>query len=250
MKLRTFLASIAAAAAALTVQTVHARSIPVDANITCSSAYSQASDGSISLGGSNSANIGFAPISTLPVYLCNDSLDSDTSFPLPFTAASSPLYTWIDSTQSSSTTVLGGPPNNEFSFLSGLTAQVAVLSLSGSYLGDTEVQFNYDLDSSSNCPPTFAPTLTWGGQTYTFTGAAGTECGSNVISDFLFGSNGNLLGYVDASGTVQANGQTPFDWSSGSTTSVAEPATLALAGCALFPVLLLIRRRVSGGNVG
>jgi hypothetical protein len=121
---------------------------------------------------------------------------------------------------------------------------------SPAYNGDYEVEFNYadyvfpGSTASAPCAETSA-TLTWLGKSYSFTGAGGaTLCGTNSSNDFLFASNGALLGYFNApsdfSTPVLVNSLPP-GWSG---PSVPEPTALVLLALAGLPLLYASRRRL------
>lgn len=252
MKFRILFACALALTAGLVAPSTYARGISVDAGINCAlPLVTQAADGSITLpsGGSlttNSANAGVPVDVNLPVWACTDNSGLDTgATALAFDATHSVLYTWIDATAQSQSVVTSEPLSN----LSGLEAQVNVFSLTGSLSGDYEVVFNYGQTASFTCPATSAPSLTWFGSTYNFTGGGGLSgpCDADALNDFLFGSTGKLLGSVDSFGNVDANGLAPVGWSAPTSSSpVPEPDTLALLSCAGVFLLLLpwLRARV------
>lgn len=227
-----------------------AKGISVDETIVCpSSTLLSTSAGPISLGGSNTANPG---VTGLPAWACIDTLAMDTgAIPFfTFNNTTSVFNTWI---------ALQGQPesyveSNPLSTLQGglvtLVSQVGVFQLTGlqsgyggnltSVAGDYEVQFNYDNYGSGPCPASHA-SLSWGGTTWTFTGAGGVGlCDLSSTNDFLFSSTGSLLGYLNTSGSLVSSTPPP-GWVAG-TVSTPEPGTLPLwiAGALLLP---LVRRR-------
>jgi hypothetical protein len=230
-----------------------AKGIAVDETIVCPSPpIAQTAAGQISLGGSNSANSG---VTGLPAWACNDTMAMDTG--------AIPYFTFNNTTSTFNTWVAlnGQPPSyvetNPLSTLQGaglvtLVSQVGVYQLTGlqsgysgnltSVSGDYEVQFNYDnYGGGGPCPASHA-SLTWGGSTWSFSGAGGVGlCDLSSTNDFLFSSSGSLLGYLNASGSL-VSASPPPGWVHG-TVSTPEPGTLALWPAAAL-LMLLARRRL------
>jgi hypothetical protein len=101
---------------------------------------------------------------------------------------------------------------------SSVAAQVAVLKLTGSFKGDYEVIFSYEVNlnlfpapagPSSVCTNLFKPikpSFTWYGTTYEFTGVGAVgPCDDPATNDFVFDSNGNLIGYRAAADIALAD---------------------------------------------
>ena len=223
-----------------------AKGIAVDDSIFCpSTSFVSASAGPINLGGGNSANPG---VTGLGLYACSDTLPGDTQPNAFFTFdnGTTRFNTWIDPAAQSQSVVESQPLSN----LSGLISQVDVYLLTGlqpgysgnltNVTGDYELQFNYDNYGGGPCPASHA-SLTWGGGTWSFTGAGGVGlCDLNSTNDFLFSSTGSLLGYVNTSGSLVSG--TPPGWVAGSV-STPEPGTLALWPAAALLMLLARRWR-------
>ncbi|HTC52610.1 MAG TPA: hypothetical protein VK700_11805 [Steroidobacteraceae bacterium] len=105
---------------------------------------------------------------------------------------------------------------------SAVAAQVAVLKLNGTFKGDTEIIFSYEVNlnlfpapagPSSVCDNLFKPikpSFTWFGTTYEFIGGDGvsTPCDDAATNDFVFDSNGNLLGYRAAADVANGTSDT------------------------------------------
>jgi hypothetical protein len=219
--------------------TALARGIRVDSGMVCATNTAMTaclpavatSPGSISnLGGTAAitANPGLG--AGYSVWSFVDTSPDATLTPLNFNPATSVLYVWIPNSGPNAVIPV---PSDELSGLTGnnpasVQAMVNVLQITSSaYANDYEVQINYP-DFGVPCPLTAsssAPTLTWAGKTYTFAGNPINAC--NTPNDFLFNSQGRLIG---GGWTVQL--------------SVPEPGTLALALTGI-PLLLRIRRRKS-----
>jgi hypothetical protein len=230
-----------------------AKGIAVDETLVCPSPpIAQMASGQISLGGANSANSG---VTGLPAWACNDTMAMDTG--------AIPFFTFNNTTSRFNTWVaLNGQPasyveTNPLSTLQGaglvtLVSQVGVYQLTGlqsgysgnltSVSGDYEVQFNYDnYGGGGPCPASHA-SLTWGGGTWSFTGAGGVGlCDLSSTNDFLFSSTGSLLGYLNISGSL-VSASPPPGWVRGAV-STPEPGTLALWPAAAL-LMLLARRRL------
>jgi hypothetical protein len=183
------------------------RGIRVDETMECSSQLSTGP--TIALGMGNTADSGVA--SDLPAWICSDSTGTDpTATPFSFDPTTSLLYTWTppgDDPTGQSLSGYYGADNND------IVAMAEVFNLTGAYLGDTEVLFNYNADSYPPCPAS-SGSLTWSGTSYSFN----DPCD---VQPFFFNSSGN---------------QIPAP-------SVPEPDTLALMSLTLLPVLFWARRR-------
>jgi hypothetical protein len=149
------------------------------------------------------------------------------------------LWNWVAGPPAS---ILGQPLSN----LDNL-GQVAEFQLtSGTYAGDTEVQFNYpDYSPGSTSCAEASATLTWGGTKYTFTGAGAGGAGlCGVTDDFLFSldaADNWVVSGVDLTGAVDAG--PPAGWSIAAANAVPEPDTLMLLACAAVPMIIALRAR-------
>jgi len=215
-----------------------ARTIRVDATMTCSSAAAATSSLSVTLSGTgdktNEAASGF----NFPVLICADSLsapEDESLTPLSYKPGSSLLYTWVDLSAAGLTpSSLTGPPGNENTpelsvFWPDMTipivAMVDVLKLTGSHSGEYEILFNYGTGNVQTGPENacdnafkpIAPSFTWFGKTYEFTGAGGVgnPCEGKATNDFLFAADGALLGHnsaPDGSGKFTLTEGLPPGW--------------------------------------
>jgi hypothetical protein len=192
----------------------HARSIRVDATMTCSTVVPSTGTLSVELTGTakkgNRAKSGV----NFPVLACFDSIGNDASLTsLTYDPSNSVLYTWVDLSSASNLTassLTGSATNPATPELSSfgdsnviIAAMVNVLKLTGSYTGDYEIQFNYEDSPEIACNNVFkpiAPSFTWFGHKYVFTNTAaiGNPCVATNTNDFLFGPGGTLLGYNSA----------------------------------------------------
>jgi len=222
MKFRIFVPGLLVLAGAVLGQQVHARTIQVDATMTCTSVVKATGSLSVPLSGTgDSGNSAKADVN-FPVLACKDSVGNDTSLTvLSYDAKNSVLYTWIDLSAAGGTpsslclvpplesgcsqlaelssfyTGGGNPPNVP------IIAMVDVLKLTKGHSGDYEILVNYEAFPASECDNIFKPinpTFSWFGKTYTFTGSksAANPCESSATNDFLFGPNGVLLGHNSA----------------------------------------------------
>jgi PEP-CTERM motif len=216
MKSRLVLTCLVALLAALSApRSEAARGIRTDGNMNCNGPPASAIP-NLKLGTGDTANPG---VGALPVWACNDT-DPTTPFSgLPFDSTTSVLYAWtpigddptLDNPLSSYNGSLGGD---------GIVAMVDVFNLTGTYLNDTEVDFDYDSEagscsgsSSSTCCPASAASLTWAGETYHFS----SPCTTPLL---FFNSDGKKI-----------------------PAPVPEPDTLMLMCVAGVPLLLWAWRR-------
>jgi hypothetical protein len=222
MKFHIFVPGLLVLTAAVLAQSSHARGIQVDGTMTCTSVVPATGSLSVPLSGTghqgNSAKAGV----NFPVLACTDSVGppTDTSLSdLRYDTKASVLYTWIDlsGANGSPSTLCLVPPLaagcSQLAELAGfldnppnvpIIAMVDVLKLTHHHSGDYEIIFNYETFPEIACDNVFkpiAPSFSWFGKTYTFTGGpegAITPCDSSATNDFLFGPNGVLLGYNSA----------------------------------------------------
>lgn len=118
---------------------------------------------------------------------------------------------------------------------------------STNYGGDSEIQFNFLAADGTTClvnssTQPYEPEFMLGGKTYEFTQGIAQLCDPSSTSDMLFNGT-NLVGYIDASGNVQA-GLAP-GWNLVSSTRVPEPGTLGLISLGLIATAFARRKRAS-----
>lgn len=210
MKLRNTFVSILGLAAGLYALPGYSHTVEVDETIFCSSVMPATGNLSIDLlvtAKGNRAKSGL----NLPVLACLSTKKTNTNLtPLAFNAPESYLYTWVDLSLAGGTPEelgLIGPgaiplSNYEVANVS-IVAMIDVFKLTGAYSGDREIVVNFESFPESACDNLFvplAPSFTWFGHTYTFTGGTGigTVCDPANGNDFLFGSANQLLGYNSA----------------------------------------------------
>lgn len=226
MKIRIAFMGALGLAAGMVATPGFANGISIDENITCASVEVSTGSPAISLPGTAAkGNLAQSGVN-FPVLVCADSQQGDLNLTsLPYQPKYSSVYTWVDLSAAGITAAsLTGPATNPntppLSNFQGLNvaiiAQIEVLKLKGSYLGDFEIIFNFQNFPESACDNVFtpiAPSLTWYKKTYVFTGVGGvTACDSAATNDFLFGADGVLLGYNSApegSGFVLTPGLPP-----------------------------------------
>jgi hypothetical protein len=213
MKFRTaFVCTLGLAAGSLAV-TGHARGISIDETMTCASVAVSPGGPFVTLTGTGPKTDSARSGVNFPVLICADSVQDDSNLTsLPYQPKHSRIYTWVDLSlagiAASSLTGPAGnpstPPLSSFQNLNvSIIAQVEVLKLKDNYLGDYEIIFNYETFPEVACDnvyTTVTPTLKWHNATYAFTAAGGvaSPCDSSATNDFLFDSNGMLLGYNSA----------------------------------------------------
>jgi len=207
----------------------HAHGISIDENITCASVEISTGTPSIGLPGTGAKGNLAASAVNFPVLVCTDSVGGDTNLTsLNYQPKFSTVYTWVDLSlagiaSSSLTGPAGNPSTPPLSSFQGLNvaiiAQVEVLKLKGSDLGDWEIIFNYETFPETACDNVFtpiAPSLTWYKKTYVFAPGDGvtTPCDNSATNDFLFGPDGVLLGYNSATdGSFVLTPGLPPGWS-------------------------------------
>jgi hypothetical protein len=222
MKFHIFAPGLLVLTAGVFAQSSHARGIQVDGTMTCTSVVAATGSLSVPLSGTGHQGNSAKADVNFPVLACKDSLGppDDTSLTdLRYDTKGSVLYTWIDlsGADGSPSTLCLVPPLapgcSQLAELSGfldnppnvpIIAMVDVLKLTHHHSGDYEIIFNYETFPAIACDNLFkpiAPSFSWFGKTYTFTGGiegAMTPCDSSATNDFLFGPNGVLLGYNSA----------------------------------------------------
>jgi hypothetical protein len=253
--LSTFALALVAAAYALPGET---RGISIDDAINCAQQpTSQSSTIALPAYGSGTANSADSGVTGLYVWACNfNPAEDDSVSPSEFftlSGTNNVFNTWVDLQGQNPSYVFA---NNPLSTLSGtgnvtLVAQVNAYQLTGlldgyqgnltNVAGDYEVQFDYENYGGGNtsCAQNSA-SFTWYGVTYQFAGSGGLLL-CNLPNDFLFNSNGQLLGYLNDSGSL-ISGLEGSGWVQKSA-SAPEPGTLALLAFAGMPLLLLSARR-------
>jgi hypothetical protein len=244
----------------------HARGIRVDDAIACPmTPLSQSGTVALPAFGSASANYASSGISGFYVWTCTYQpwLDTTTA-PSDFFSVSGSnnvFNTWIDLQGQNPSVVYA---NNPLSSLQGsglvnLVGQVNAYQLTGllegyqgnltNVAGDYEVEFDYPNygESNSSCAQNSA-SFKWFGVSYSFTGAGGVLL-CNASNDFLFNGSGQLLGYLNDSGSlVNGGGLAGSGWSKA--TSAPEPDTLLLLGLTGVPMLLGVARLKRAGAAG
>jgi hypothetical protein len=197
---------------------VNARGIRVDDTITCASVAISPGGPFVILSGTGSTTNSVRSGFNFPVLICADSVAGDTNItPLPYQPKNSRVYTWVDlslagiaaSSLTGPATDPNTPPLSSFQGLNvAIIAQLEVLKLKGSYLGNYEIILNYQDFPEVACDNVYIsvpPTLKWHNKSYAFAGGGGvtSPCDSLAVNDFLFDSNGVLLGYNSSSDPSQ-----------------------------------------------
>jgi hypothetical protein len=180
----------------------HARGISVDEDTTCSQVVP--STGSllvdVDIGGNREGNRAKSGLN-FPVLAC-DAPPPDTML-TPLNYTKNAIYTWVDlSMTAANPSALLGLETTNFPSNVSIVAMVEVFKLaSPGYFGDYEILFNYETAPASACDNVFkpiAPSFTWFGKRYVFKGAGGVGSPCDSTNDFLFGPQGELLGYNSA----------------------------------------------------
>jgi hypothetical protein len=231
MQFRTVSIWVLGVAGGIAVLPSYARSVIIEGS-TCNSAVTATGSLWFNLPGTgNKGNRAKAGLN-LPVLSCTPDTELQA---LPYKPAGSLLFTLVDLSVAQDTVngfllanaapiALSGLNQGQSSVdsTSSVAAQVAVLKLSGSFKGDYEIIFSYEQNLNLFPPPAgpssvcdnlfkpIKPSFTWYGTTYEFIGGDGviTPCDAPATNDFVFDSNGNLLGYRAAADVANGNTDT------------------------------------------
>jgi hypothetical protein len=207
--------------AAISASPSYARGVIID-GAPCPTAVSTADTRWIAIPGTGRKDNRVKAGINLPYLICtptsgHSSLDYDSAESLLYTLID--LTTAYDTLQGVQTIAASGlsslrppvdaPPVPQDSY-AAIVAQVALFKLVGTYQGGYEIIFNYqnstELAPVSACVNTLkpiAPSFTWFGTRYVFTGVGGvTPCDANSTNDFVFDRRGQLVGYLDTTLTL------------------------------------------------
>ena len=180
----------------------HARGITVDEDTTCSQVVRSTGRLSVDvdLAGTGEGNRAKSGLN-FPVLACDAPPPDRMLTPLDYT--SNAIYTWVDlSMADTDPSGLLGLETTNFPSNVTIVAMVEVFKLAAPrYFDDYEILFNYETSPRSACRNVFkpiAPSFTWFGKSYVFNGAGGVGSPCDSTNDFLFGPDGELLGYNSA----------------------------------------------------
>jgi hypothetical protein len=206
MKLRIPFVCVLGLAAWIFALPSHARGITVDEDTTCSQVVPSTGSRSVDVdlagtGKGNRVNSGL----NFPVLACNAPAPDTMLTPLNYT--SNAIYTWVDlSMAATAPSALLGLETTNFPANVTIVAMVELFKLAAPpYRGDYEILFNYETYPQSACDNVskpIAPSFTWFGKRYVFDGADGVRSPCDSANDFLFGPDGELLGYNSASSSA------------------------------------------------